>query len=346
MFNIKNSKRKIYLLLILMVISFGCKKEAEKKRFFDLTSLKIPYYSNAESVHQGIDKNKLKKTILYSVAIPYPEKNVLNFYDIELSKFGFKVFLPKMYSETRKWSLLFDIVDGKKHNNAQLDAFWINESKHFIAWLALFTEWNQETDNRINMQWVKLDIKAYNEGEVEKNINTFDLFTDHISQKHNAQNLNEVQTELEGEYCLGNEIFELKNIKLQSNDIKNTINYLKLSDIKGEVFYVENKTIISSEDIDSILVKKILYKPVSSKNIKNTNTSEAYQMFFNLKKNSNKKFKINKYSRVGLINRDKIFISAFVTEELNSDNKSDIKLELDKEKEIMAIINRLKLKKR
>jgi hypothetical protein len=325
-----------------MVISFGCKKEAEKKRFLDLTSLKIPYYSNAESVHQGIDKNKLKKTILYSVAIPYPEKNVLDFYDIELSKLGFKVFLPKMYSETRKWSLLYDIVDGKKHNNAQLDAFWINENKHFITWLALFTEWNQETDNTKNMQWVKLDIKTYNEGEIERNIDMFELFSDPVLQKHSAPNLNEVRTNLEGEYSLGNEIFEFKNIKLQSNDIKDTINYLKLSDLKGEVFYVENKTIISSEDIDNILVEKILYKPVSSEKIENNNTNEAYQMFFNLKKNLNKKFKIIKNSRVGLINRDKILISAFVTEELNS----DIKLELGEKKEMMTIINRLKLKKR
>ena len=103
----------------------------------------IPIYPGAINVKHYSLKNGLIKGVSYKVKLPYPSKDVLDFYDKEMSKRGYKPFVEEYYKYVdRKWQFLEDVTKKDKLYVSQLIADWVDSNRKRRVVLVLRYYWH------------------------------------------------------------------------------------------------------------------------------------------------------------------------------------------------------------
>ena len=77
------------------------------------------------------------------VTIPYPSKDVLDFYDKEMSKRGYKPFVEEYYKyANRKWQSFEEVTKKDKLYVSQLIADWVDSNRSRRAVRVLHCYWH------------------------------------------------------------------------------------------------------------------------------------------------------------------------------------------------------------
>ena len=98
--------------------------------FLFAVSNQFPIYSGAKGIKEYSLKDGLIKGIFYKVKIPYPAKEVLDFYEKEMKKMGYIPFVEEdlKYAD-RTWQTFQDTTKRGSPYVNQLIAYWVNPQK-------------------------------------------------------------------------------------------------------------------------------------------------------------------------------------------------------------------------
>jgi len=108
-----------------------------------ISKTQIPIYPGAMDVKHYSLKNGLIKGVSYKVKLPYPSKDVLDFYNKEMSKRGYKPFVEEYYKYAdRKWQFFEDVTKKDKLYVSQLIAYWVDSNRKRRVVLALRYYWH------------------------------------------------------------------------------------------------------------------------------------------------------------------------------------------------------------
>lgn len=247
-------------------------------------------------------------------------------------------------------------IQEKEPFHAQLDAFWINKKKNQMAWLILFYDWRNQSDNskiesHTNLQGVNIEITFFDENRIKGGINIRDIFPDRYASKKNKSGKKiSPKSKLEGIFSLGKEKFSFRIINPLK---KNSENWEGMYDPKGNLNYVSKEAKISDKDIEKVLVEREYFKTRhfdSNRKLKNLEPRELEEYFrisFYFKKDSQEKIKNSMEGihsvEMGIINRNKIILKVYFSSLID---KRKIELLIDKESQLENLIERLDIGKK
>lgn len=144
-------KKRIYhfMLVILMIVIFSplcmeCSSKDQKPKInnAELKDFEIPMYGYAENVEPYTLEDGLIRGVAYTVKIPYPPPDVLDFYDEAMRKIGYEPFVEEYlkYAD-RKWQTFVDSTKKGQPYIAQLTASWADPKSKVRTVLNLRYYW-------------------------------------------------------------------------------------------------------------------------------------------------------------------------------------------------------------
>lgn len=127
------------IVISLMVVGgAGCEKSSNVSKEFQ----RISSYIGAQQIKYYSYNNGSTQGVSYHVKLFYPTKEVLEFYDKKLAKYGYRPYVEKYYKYAdRKWQMFIDGTKEGKPNVAQLTASWIDSTGTKRANLVLRYYW-------------------------------------------------------------------------------------------------------------------------------------------------------------------------------------------------------------
>ena len=155
----------IFILAILYSASIYSKEENENDMILSLL------YPGAYNIYNHTFKKTNVIQIQYLVKLPYPSLDVLNFYDNELKKKGWKEHTTAYFDNTQDWISVWDGTIKGEPLTHRLDSYWVNKSQNKIVVLMLeYRSYNlgkkeilKSSKPNNNIQRVILQIGPYSE---------------------------------------------------------------------------------------------------------------------------------------------------------------------------------------
>jgi len=327
----------ILIIFCLIVFSILIRQKNLNKRVQILElektdAIDIPLFPSIKNVHHFRPKNNGYREVWFEAKLHYPSKKIFDFYKRELKKEKYEKHIPKSHPYKKKigdWKLSYSNPGAINPYHAQLDAFWINKKTGRIIWLLLFYQWN--TDNspitleKNNKQHGIIYISILDKNEDLINIDIYKYFSEKISGKVENKKLDFKKrlNNIDGFYIIKDEKFEFKEmIKYSRNKIGNP-EVKELFDLYGNKHLIFRKSIFNEKDIDKIFIqKKDAFRNVSKEEINRLgifreHLSDIYDMFFFIKKDSQKKVKSflekMKDRYLGIVKYNKLISNIFVS---------------------------------
>lgn len=151
-------RTNLLIIISIALILVGC---SENEPFPDI---QLPKYPSAIGPKLLIDKPvKGAKALVYEVNIPFPAKDVIKFFDEEISKLGFHQ-TPAEGIATFKWeNINLTNADWKETNKvpARYTASWANPDKSIRIWLYMAYKYNNNDPNWKDTLSVSCNISEY-----------------------------------------------------------------------------------------------------------------------------------------------------------------------------------------
>ena len=130
----------IALLLALTFVACGAPKN-DKSEVMNayIKDFKHPIYKDAKNIKNYVLGDGLTRGVSYNVKIFYPANEVMEFYEAEMRRLGYKPTVDKVFD--KDWH---SFVDGTKQGEpyvAQLSASWTDQSQNVRTVLILRYYW-------------------------------------------------------------------------------------------------------------------------------------------------------------------------------------------------------------
>ena len=127
----------------------------------------MPVLTGAYDVTKNIDKGHSISSVKYKVDIPFESKEVLSFYNEQLQRKGWSIYVDKGYSGSySRWQEFKDATRKKTPTIKQLIACWVSTRKDMRAVLALryiLEDKNSQRKDNIVPQEVIFQIMPFKE---------------------------------------------------------------------------------------------------------------------------------------------------------------------------------------
>lgn len=143
-----NTFRFAFISLIVGVIAFffvGCgsgKNGRSETKGVSTSDFKIPIYGYAQNVKPFVLEGGLVRGVSYTVKLPYPAPDVLNYYDEAMNEIGYQPFVEEHSKYTdRTWQTFVDGTMKGRPYVTQLNANWVDQKHENRAVLNLRYYW-------------------------------------------------------------------------------------------------------------------------------------------------------------------------------------------------------------
>lgn len=143
-----NKYRLVFFVMIsLLIVALSCRKsenahKEESPLIAELSSFELPVFSGGEKFKEYSLGSGYLHGVSYKVQKPYPDLEVLRYYEKELSQIGMKPFVEKYYRcGDRSWQYFDDLTKEGNPFVAQLSASWADDKHSKRANLTLRYYW-------------------------------------------------------------------------------------------------------------------------------------------------------------------------------------------------------------
>ncbi len=245
----RNKKRAAIIIIIIiafiisLMILIKKNKVIKKIEKFDMI-----IYPNAKNIKPILYKTLLfcNKEVQYNIRMKFPPKKIIEYYDKELEKRGYKIYIEKPYRDNiRRWIFASRSIDSDKHS-ARYYSYWTDKEKSVRVCLSLIYYWDSD-DYRVGKP--KTD-----ELSVRFLVQSFKKFP--VPRKQREKPRETIYRYKDGLYKIEAGRFEIRVEKDRKEDISDPENWEELEDLNGYQCIVSKKAIIETKDIYGIRIEK------------------------------------------------------------------------------------------
>jgi uncharacterized membrane protein YfhO len=123
----------------------------------------LPVYKEAKNVKYFSSNNNMSKEANYNVKISYPAKDIINFYNEEMSKLGYQPFVEEYYKYAdRNWRHYIDGTVKGDPEVSQYNSDWTDEKhiKRATLLLKIYTYKNKSPNVDDFQEDLKVDFQV------------------------------------------------------------------------------------------------------------------------------------------------------------------------------------------
>jgi hypothetical protein len=170
-----------FLMLAVLFIGGSCDNEVKQSGEHGLLALGVPIYSGGTDVSEFMWEGTNISGLSYRVSLPFPSRNVLEYYDSEFGMRGFVVQKQTSVYENREWYISYSDKYAEVRASAYLRSYWIDPKARRVIRLNLFYDYRQDPSGEI--QNVVIDAFEVEPGKAINSIDAYEEFAARLKTK-------------------------------------------------------------------------------------------------------------------------------------------------------------------
>ncbi len=322
----RNKKRAAIIIIIIiafiisLMILIKKNKVIKKIEKFDMI-----IYPNARNIKPILYKTLLfcNNEVQYNISMKFPPKKIIEYYDKELEKRGYKIYVEEAYrTGIRKWFFFDSFVNDKgelqKGKVTVFFSYWTDPKKKIRAFLRLMYkgEFVGLSEKKPVSDLLNIYFSVY----------PFKKFSSPTKTKLKEKSKYHIP---EGYYRIIDGNLEIRNVHELFERVENPEKWIKMEDLNGVENFVSKEKIIEKNDIDYIKVEKSYFL-----------NDNCYDIRLILTKTSKKKIltkiRNSKFKKMAFIRFDRIYF--YIRNMSKKKSKDNFLIVCVSEKELSVIL--------